>query len=1116
MAVFEAWALGSGKTAQRILSDLPCEMQVNFYTGNLASGTKKNENLLYPGGTKPSRGKRANFVNLQRSSDPSCRRATGSLLLSARAGAFAAFSILIALLGAPGTLKAQIANRLPQSIDTTRTVVLPNHHPLWANGANSIGAVPADASLNEFTLVLTRSAAQVQAFERLLADQQNPASPDYHHWLTPAEVGERFGVSDADLTSIEGWLQSQGLHVNWVSSSRVFVGFGGPATDIGRTFGTELRYYNLNGAQRISVAADPVIPQALAPVIGAVRGLYAIDEQPNGRSTVQQWPTPQLSVSSGTHFVVPKDFATIYNVPADYSGAGVTVGIVSWSRTNFADFDNFRLKTGTSFPNPTEVVPTAFGGVDPGPAYTTQRSCSNCLTGQSEATLDVERVGSTAPGANILLMVSASSGSGNGIGADAQYLVNTTPVPAQVMTISFGACELSAGSSGVAYWNNIFQQAAAEGISVFVSSGDSGAAGCDSAFSRPPSSPAPNSANYICSSQYATCLGGTQFNDTSSPSTYWNSTNSSDYASAISYIPEGAWNESTTTSVAGSGGGVSGIIPTPTWQTGTGVPAERTGRYTPDISFTSAGHDGYFGCMAASGGSCSGSPFSFVSFEGTSASAPGMAGIAALLDQKLGGAQGNLNPTIYALAAHDPAAFHDATVATSGVSSCDVITVSTCNNSVASRTSLSGGQAGYLLGPGYDEVTGLGSLDVTAFLNNYSTATKTTPTITVTPSPTSITTAQPLSVAITVNGGAGNQTPTGSIKLNSGAFTSSVMVLSGGAATINVPAGSLAPGTANLAVTFTPDSSCSAVYNSATGTNTVMVTVSLAITPTVTVTPSLSGITTAQVLSVAVTVSGGSGNPIPTGSITLTSGSYTAATALSGGLATINLSAGALAVGTDTLTATYNPDSASSMTYNSASGSNTVIVTAAPAPSFTLSATALTINAGATSANTSLITVTPINGFTGSVTMTASIAGGPSGAAGSPTFSFGSTSPVSVAGPGTSTATLTVTTTNNQQAGCTANNAPQGINLYSGGAILACVLLFGIGPRQRKIRAALQMLMLLIALASGTIACGSGGGKTVGCAPTTIAGTTAGNYTVTVIGTSGSTTSNGTFTLTVQ
>jgi len=1053
-------------------------------------------------------------VFLRHSRGPFSGKAIGRFLLSARAGALAGLSFLVAAQIAPGGLNAQTANRLPQSIDTTRSAVLRDHHPLWANAANSIGAVPADASLNQFTLVLTRSAAQEQAFEQLLADQQNPASRDYHHWLTPNEIGERFGVSAADLVAIEGWLQSQGLHVNWISASRTFVGFGGSAADVGRSFSAELRYYNVNGAQRMSVAADPAIPQALGPVIGAVRGLYAIDEQPAVRTTVEQAPAPELTSSGGSHFVVPKDFATIYDIPAAYTGAGVTIGIVSWSRTNFADFDNFRLKTNTSFPNPIEIVPTSFGGVDPGPAYTTPQSCISCLTGQMEATLDVERAGSTAEGANILLMVSAPSGRRDGIGADAQYLVNTSPVPAQIVNISFGACESSAGPSGVAYWNALFRQAAAEGISVFVSSGDSGASGCDAAFSKPPASPAPNSPNYICSSQYATCLGGTQFNDTSSPSTYWNSSNSAGFASASSYIPEGAWNESTTNSVAGSGGGVSSVIATPSWQTGTGVPTERAGRYTPDISFTSAGHDGYFGCLAAIGGSCTGSPVSFVAFAGTSAATPGMAGIAALLDQKLGSAQGNLNPTIYALAASDPAAFHDTTVATSGVADCNVNTVSICNNSVASPTSLSGGQAGYLLGIGYDEVTGLGSLDVTAFLNNYSMGTRTTPTVTAIPTPTSITAAQSLSVAVTVSSGSGNPTPTGSVALASGAYISSAMLLSGGIAVINVPAGSLVSGTATLGITYTPDSTSSSIYNSATATNTVVVTTAPATTPIVTVTPSPASITTAQALSVAVTVNGGSGNPIPTGSVMLTSGNYTAGVTLTNGAVIINLSAGALAPGTSTLTVTYIPDPASSATYNTASGSNTVIVTAPPLASFTVSGAPLTVTAGATSSNTSLITITPVNGFTGNVIMTASIAA--LGGTNSPVLSFGSTTPVSISGISAATATLTVTTLTSQHATCTAsNNPPPGINWYNGAtAVFGCVLLLGIGPRRRKFRSAIGALTVLVALAGGITACGSG--KTVSCAPTTIAGTTAGNYTVTVTGTSGSASATGTFTLTVQ
>ncbi len=626
---------------------------------------------------------------------------------------------LLAAVGMAGpVLYAQSANQIAGKIDSAHLRVLPSHHPLWAASANDAGAVPANQALESLTLVLARSPEQEQAFEQFLADQQNPASPNYHHWLTPDDVGQRFGLSDQDIATITGWLQSQGLHVNWVAPNRVFIGFGGTAADVGRAFQTEMHYYMVNGAQRISVNSNPMIPAALAPVFKAVRGLYTINEQPAHHVGAVDSASPQLTTSGGSHYITPNDFDTIYDVPASVTGAGVTIGIVSWSRTNPADFNNFKSKTGATFTNPTEVIPTAYGGIDPGPALTAPGS-SSTLGGQEEATLDVIRAGGVAPAASLLLVVSSPSGANDGIGADAQYLVNTTPVPAQVMSISFGACESSGGPSGVAFWDSLFQSAAAEGISVFVSSGDSGAAGCDAAFSAPPASPQPNSPNYICSSSYATCVGGTEFADTASPSTYWSSANGPGYGSALSYIPEGAWNESTSTSVAGTGGGVSTVIATPSWQTGTGVPAARTGRYTPDVSFSSAGHDGYFACMAAiSGGSCvtSGGSFGFIIFSGTSAAAPGMAGAAALLDQNLAAAQGNLNPQLYSLAASVPTAFHDATIASSGVSGCSVSTASICNNSIA-KASGSGATAGFLLATGYDEATGLGSVNVTNLVN---------------------------------------------------------------------------------------------------------------------------------------------------------------------------------------------------------------------------------------------------------------------------------------------------------------------------------------------------------------------------------------------------------------
>ena len=926
----------------------------------------------------------------------------------------ASLSVGILLLTASGpVLLAQTANRITQAVDTSRIQVLANHHPLWANPDNSTGLAPADLQMNQLTLVLSRSPQQEQAFEQFLADQQNPASSDYHHWLTPEEVGTRFGLSDQDIVTVTGWLQSQGLHVNWIAPSRIFIGFGGTAADVGRAFQTEMHNYNVNGAQRVSVSSDPMIPLALAPAIMAIRGLFTIDEHPAHHTGAVQSASPQLSLSNGAHFITPDDFDTIYDVPSSTTGAGVTIGIVSWSRTNPADFDNFKSKAGTTFTDPTEVIPTAYGGVDPGPALTAPPTGnSSALGGQEEATLDVLRAGSVAPGATLLLVVSSQAGAGDGIGADAQYLISTSPVPAKVMNISFGACEASAGPSGVNYWNSLFQTAASEGISVFVSSGDSGADGCDIAFSAPPAIPLPNSPNYICSSTYATCTGGTELADAASPSSYWSSTNGAGESSVLSYIPEGAWNESTTTSVAATGGGVSTVIATPPWQTGTGVPSARTGRYTPDVSFSAASHDGYFACLAAvAGGGCvtSGGTFGFISFSGTSAAAPGMAGVAALLDQKLGAAQGNLNPQLYAIAASSPTAFHDATVSSSGVSGCSISAPSMCNNSIPGAGT-SAAHAGFLLGTGYDEVTGLGSLDVGVFLNSFN-STRSTPTVTVTPTPASITTTQSLSVKITVSG---SPTATGTVSLNSGGYASAATTLVGGSTTIVVPAGSLA-------------------------------------------------------------------------------------------------------AGTDTLTAAYSPDSASSSTYNSASGSNTVTVTGLGNPIFTVSGAAFTVTAGAATANTSTITVMPANGFTGTVTLTAQVTVSPAGAVNAPTINFGSTGTVNITSASPGTATLTVSTIASQQSSCVASNQlPRGIPGYAkGGFVLACLLLFGFVPRQRKGRSMFGALLLFVILTGGVLAC-NGGAKTTTCTNVVVPGTTAGSYTITITGTSGSTVASNTVILTVQ
>lgn len=631
------------------------------------------------------------------------------------------------------------ADRVVSRVDRTRRVSIPGRPPAWANPQTDAGALPEDFTIRHAAIVLARSPERQRAFENLLRRQQEPGSSDYHRWLTPVEVGERFGVSTNDIAAVTGWLASEGLHVESVSNSRVRIAFGGTAAAVGGAFGARMHQYAVGGERRFSIASEPSIPAALAPVVRAVSGLYTVKLNPmlrGGPASLGPAPAGSFSCSGGacSHYVFPSDFATIYDLNSVYSsgidGAGQTIAIVGRSRVDNADIESFQQLSGLPVRDPTVIVP--LNGSDPGPPLTSQGNFSD---DQLEATLDVTRASGVAPGATILLVISSNdvTAPGGGLHVAAEYVIDTSPVPAQIMNISFGGCENVLGEAGVALEDSLYSQAAAEGISIFVCSGDSGAAGCDLYFATPPASQTLNT-NGFCSSSYATCVGGTEFADASNPGQYWYSTNGVNYESAFGYIPEGAWNEpftnSSSTQTSQSGGGVSEFIATPPWQAG--IAPGYQGRYTPDVSFTSSAHDGYFACFAAGGNPCSGQGQSlhFEYFYGTSAAAPDMAGIAALINQKEGSPQGNLNPALYRLSVTAPQVFHDVTVASSGVANCDVNIPSMCNNSVPSPFGLTGGLAGFLVGPGYDEATGLGSIDVASLLANWASATAPLPTTT--------------------------------------------------------------------------------------------------------------------------------------------------------------------------------------------------------------------------------------------------------------------------------------------------------------------------------------------------------------------------------------------------
>ena len=948
----------------------------------------------------------------------------------------------------------------------------------WALSGFDRGPVAGDLALEHLTLVLQRSPGQQKAFEQFLRQQQDPGSLNYHHWLTSEELGTMFGASPHDIEAISEWLRSSGLRVDNVSNSRMMIDFSGAAAAVGAAFGTEIHTYEVAGEQRIATPNDPRIPTALSAVIRSVTGLYTLNNHAfHGAHRSEGSTQPGASFCSGSncsHVVFPGDFTTIYDLQPAYNqgidGTGETVAIIGRARVWNPDIENFQSLSGLSQKDPVVTIPPA--GVDPGAANGT----TNPPGDQVEATLDVMRSGSIAPGATINLIVSKSTGGQDGVAIASEYAIDTNPVPAQIMNISFGLCEQDAGSSGVQFWDNLFSQAAGEGISVFVASGDAGAAGCDAYFQTPPQTQI-LSPNYICSSSYGTCVGGTEFADTANPSTYWSSTNGAGFESAISYIPEGAWNEpmsGSKTQAAATGGGVSSVIAKPSWQTGTGVPISPNGRFTPDIAFTSSGHDGYFGCLAGAGGSCvvSGGSFSYEIFFGTSAAAPDMAGIAALLNQKVGTPQGQINQRLYQLAATPAnAVFHDVTVASSGVSGCAITTPSMCNNSTPSPTGLTGGLQGYLVGAGFDEATGLGSIDVFNLLNNWISGSATATAVVSSKNPAN----QGVSVTFTATvttGGA--NAPTGSVTFKDSSTTLGTGTLNG-SSVATFTTSSLGGGPHSITAVYGGDT------NNAPSTSAVLSQMIVANTTT-----ALSSSANPAASGASVTFTAIITGATPTGTVTFfNNGTQIGTGSLTNGRAMLTTTA-LVNVATYTITANYGGDA------NNQPSSSSPLQQAINPSTFTISVSpsTQTVTSGG-SANFN-VTVTPQGIYTSTVSFAATVT--PSGT----TVSF---NPATIVPNGTATptvltvsgatsgplhATLTLPSTGQSVGSVVAeNNGARGL---SGKTAAALWMSFGIGAVilaggrkkngksiARNVLRVLCLTLLVGAAALSMPGCGGGG-----------------------------------------
>jgi subtilase family serine protease len=969
--------------------------------------------------------------------------------------------------------------RIVNTIDESQLVTLQHTvHPL-ANAVNDRGAAPDGMQLNRMHLVLQRSASQETALRSLVAQQNNPGSPSYHQWLTPAQFGAQFGASDQDINAIETWLGNRGFSVTGVTAGKSSIEFSGSVAQMRDAFHTQIHKYVVNGETHYANANNPQIPAALAPVIGGFAQLnnfhpksylHKLGEAGFDPSTHQVTPSWTQGDSSGVFFVVaPSDFAKQYDVAPLYTagtnGSGQTIAIINDSNINVSRVNQFRSLFGLPV-NPPQVI---IDGNDPGVDGVNNPDGPNYDS--VEAYLDVEWSGAVAPNATIDLVVAADTSLESGLVLAIEHAVDGDIAP--VVSISFGTCESSLGSTN-AFINGLWEQAAAQGQTVMVSSGDAGSAGCDNDNSEEYALYG-QAVNGFASSPYDVAVGGTDFfysaynaGNTAlnaQLATYWSTTPSQLPATSIlQYIPEQPWNDSQyglnayneytatgQTSIGGTGGGASncatgtydssgqtvtcgGGYPKPSWQTGTGVPADGV-RDMPDVSLFSANGNNYsFYPICATDGDCQ-SPqgnnlVQIYGVGGTSASSPAFAGIMALVNQKYG-PQGQADAILYPLKTQHPTAFHDVTNGTNSVpcefgsADCIAVTSPAIVNNVTEGQIGTGTTPQYNAAAGYNLATGLGTVDANVLVTDWNQITLAASTTTMTASSTSFAHG----TNITINGNVtGTGTPTGNVSLltdsteplqksqgvfplASGAYSSAtVNYLPGGTYNVwtqyggdNANALSSSPKTKITVTPETPgmnfnlfDAALGAYFTSSSNPGTsvdygMQLMLSSEVAPT-------SQLPNLQSCTISGTNCSTLSYTIPTGTVTFTDSSNTINTAVMNAEGDAEYNA-PFSIGSHSVTAKYNGDSS----YSTVTSSPIAFTVVKDSPQFFYAASNVNSNGGIINGQATAFNVLVENGAqnnasgsgyiapvpvlppTGTVTLTSS----PSGISGTATLSAG-------------------------------------------------------------------------------------------------------------------------------
>ena len=705
-------------------------------------------------------------------------------------------SAILLLTGSFVLLRSQTTGRelIREKVDESKLVTLAGNTRPEANAGNDLGAVDDSFSMEHMMLQLKRSAQQEKEVAQFIDDLHDPKSPNFHKWLSASEYGKRFGLADSDLRTITSWLESQGFTVNSVYPNGMVIDFSGNAGQVRGAFHTAIHNLNAGGVHHIANFGDPQIPEALAPAVAGVVSLH--DFRPHQLSRMK--PRSANTGNKGAQYtytyngqvyqaLVPADLATIYDFNPLFAkgttGTGQTVVLIEDTDLyKTSDWTTFRSVFGLSQYTSgtlTTVHPTAASGGgscgDPG-----------VNSDDIEAALDVEYASAAAPNATIELASCADTAVTPGLYIAGQNLVNAASPPS-IVSLSYGSCEANNGASANLAQNALYEQGVAEGMSIFVAAGDEDAASCDMGLS---SASHGIGVSGLASTPYNVAVGGTDFADVlnNNTGTYWSSSNTATYGSALSYIPEIPWNDSCAGSlfanyngystaygingfcsstiarqggylvVAGGSGGPSncatGASATfgvsngtcrgyakPSWQAGPAGIANDGVRDIPDVSmFASDGAAwGRYSVICFSdesngGAPCKGAPVNWVGVGGTSLSTPVMAGIQALINQSVGGKQGNPNTVYYSLAVKAPTVFHSVAQGDNDVN-CDGVV-----NCYGFAGTLDYGRGGrifgttwggalsvsstsftpaYAAGTSWNFATGLGSVDVNNLVTNW-------------------------------------------------------------------------------------------------------------------------------------------------------------------------------------------------------------------------------------------------------------------------------------------------------------------------------------------------------------------------------------------------------------